>query len=129
MEKVFTLNQADNAMEASKRFTATVAATAATAIEEVDNSKQDKIDPVSVMLSTTGWKTDSDEYPCYYDIADSSITAADRADVMLLVSESTAVKCRFNSKTTTHTGFIRIRSKTAPKEVISAEYSIIGGKR
>lgn len=128
MEKAFTLNQADSALEASKRFTATVAATAAAAIEEVDNSKQDKIEPVSVMLSTTGWKTDSDEYPCYYDIANSDVTAADRADVTLLASESTAIKCQFDRKTATYAGFIRIRAKTAPTEVISAEYSIIGGK-
>lgn len=129
MEKAFTLNQADNAMSASKQFTATVAATAAAAIEEVDNSKQDKISSVSVMLSTTGWQTDSDEYPCFYDIADSSVTAADRADVTLLANENTANKCRFDPKTTTYEGHIRIRAKVAPTEVISAEYQIIGGKQ
>ena len=125
--KAFTLKQADSAMDASSRYTAKVAATAAEAIREVGNAKQDKVDPVTVVLSTTGWKTDSDEYPAYYDITDSSVTEADRADVTIIASEAVAKKCKFKPVTSTHAGYIRIRAKTAPAEVLSAEYNIWEG--
>lgn len=125
MEKAFTLNQADRALEASKAFTAEVATTAAQAISNVDGAKQNKIVSHSAMLSTTGWKTDSNEYPKYYDIVDSSVSESDRADVTILASESVAKGCQFDCKTTTGAGYIRIRAKVAPTQVLSAEYQII----
>ncbi len=128
MEKAFTLTQAGNALDASSKRIATVAKTAAEAITEVDDAKADKISATSVLLTTTGWHKGSGEYPYYYDIADSSVTAADRVDVILLASDTVAKKCGFDTKTCTYAGYIRIRAKTAPTEVISAEYQKIGGK-
>lgn len=128
MKKAFTLSQADSALDASSKRIAQVAKTAADAITEVDGAKADKIQATSVMLATTGWHSGNGEYPYYYDIVDSSVTAADRVDVILLTTDSVAKKCGFDTKTCTYAGYIRIRAKTAPTEVISAEYQKIGGK-
>lgn len=128
MSKAFTLSQADDAMGAQKNFTAEVAATAAKAIQLVETAKQDKLDAISIMIPTTGWNTDSSEYPHFYDIEDSNVTSSDRADVTIATSGEAVEKFGFSGITETAAGYIRIRAKAVPTQVISAEYQIFGGK-
>ena len=113
------------AAELGKGYTdesmAKVAGAAAAAIAE----KQDKISSKTATLTASGWKKDNDEYPCYYDIPDVTVTASDRADVTALVDDSTADSCKFCCRTATGAGYIRIRAKTAPTANISVEYQII----
>lgn len=91
--------------------------------------KIDKIKTVSVMITTTGWLSDDDiKYPFYYDIPAPEATAYDRADVRIMPdSIEAALTAGFDTKTQTCEGYIRIRAKSAPTAVISAEYQIIGG--
>lgn len=93
------------------------------------DTKIDKIKTVSVMITTTGWLSDDDsKYPFYYDIPVPEATAYDRADVRIKPdSAEAALAAGFDTKTDTREGYIRIRAKSAPTAVISAEYQIFGG--
>ena len=88
--------------------------------------KMDKIKTVSVMITTTGWLSDDDsKCPFYYDIPVPEATAYDRADVRIMPdSIEAALTAGFDTKTDTREGYIRIRAKSAPTAVISAEYQI-----
>lgn len=93
------------------------------------DTKIDKIKTVSVMITTTGWLSDDDsKYPFYYDIPATEATAYDRADVRIMPNSiEAALTAGFDTKTDTREGYIRIRAKSAPTAVISAEYQIFGG--
>ncbi|MBP1562357.1 MAG: hypothetical protein J6C38_01400 [Oscillospiraceae bacterium] len=93
------------------------------------DAKIDKIKTVSVMITTTGWLSDDDsKYPFYYDILAPEATAYDRADVRIMPDYiEAALTAGFDTKTDTREGYIRIRAKSAPTAVISAEYQIFGG--
>lgn len=88
-----------------------------------------KIKTVSVIITTTGWLSDDDsKYPFYYDISVPEATAYDRADVRIMPNSiEAALAAGFDTKTDTREGYIRIRAKSAPTAVISAEYQIFGG--
>lgn len=98
-------------------------------LAEAVGGKMDKIKTVSVIITTTGWLSDNDsKYPFYYDIPATEATAYDRADVRIMPdSIEAALAAGFDTKTDTREGYIRIRAKSAPTAVISAEYQIFGG--
>lgn len=83
----------------------------------------------SVTIPTTGWKSDSTaNYPYYYDIPCSGLTAADKAVVMITQTSAAAAKaCGMCSRTETRSGVIRIRARKVPASAVSAEYWIFGG--
>lgn len=123
-DKLTTLTQLQKLGLAASEYTGNVAEAAAQAAEALDLGKVDKLNSTSVTIASSGWKNDSSDFPYYYDIADSSVTTADRADVT--ITSSTAVK--FSPITETLSGKIRIRAKSAPSSDISAVYQILGGK-
>jgi len=127
--KLTTLKQIKKWLESAKGYilnkiveltTATIAA-----IEEIENKKADKAKYISVTILTNGWKSDSHNYPKYYDITLEGITENDRAD-MIIQPESmqTAVNCGFFYMTETLSGKIRVRAMTIPTQTIYAEIGI-----
>lgn len=130
MLKITDLKQLNKGLSAAKSFAGKVAAAAAEAIAEVDDKKSDKPHAVAVTIPTTGWKSDSTaDYPYYYDIPCSGITAADRADVAVApTGVKTASACGMCPTTETRSGVIRIRAEKTPASAVSANYWVIGGK-
>ncbi len=133
MEKLTTLQQIKKAIlrtlsDATKQV-AEVAETSINAIDEVEKSKQDKSIHSAFTIPTSGWNSDSTaDYPYYYDVAVSGVTASDRADVPLSpASVSAAAKCGICPFSETLTGKVRIRTAKIPTAAISAEYWIEKG--
>ena len=84
----------------------------------------------AVTIPTSGWGSDSDpDYPKYYDIAVSGITANDRASIDFPMSSEALVKaCGMWHTNQTLAGKIRIRAKKVPTAAISAQYWVEKGK-
>lgn len=119
-------------LAAAKEYADSVAGSGGITTEqlaEAVSGKMDKIKTVSVIITTTGWLSDDDsKYPFYYDIPVPEATAYDRADVRIMPNSiEAALTAGFDTKTNTREGYIRIRAKSAPTAVISAEYQIFGG--
>lgn len=138
-----------------------VAARSVTAIEELDEKKQDKLtgvagevvgfnadgEPVaqsadslasgkqskpltgSVTIPITGWGSDSTaDYPKYYDIAVTGVTASDRASVDIgSASLVAAVACGMFQTCETLAGKIRLRAAGVPAAALTANYWIEKG--
>jgi len=108
---------------------AEVSQASAADISALEESKQDKSVHSTFTIPTSGWGSDSTaDYPYYYDIAVSGVTASDRADVPLSpASVSVAASCGICPFSETLAGKIRIRAAKVPTEEISAEYWIEKG--
>lgn len=129
-KKLTSLEHFQSGLQRSREFAGEVAETAAAAIEEIDNEKMQKSNSVSIMIPTTGWKDDSSnaEYPKYYDIPITDVTAADLALVFISPeSQTVANNCVMNPLCNTIEGAVRINAQKTPSSVISAEIRIFGG--
>lgn len=83
----------------------------------------------SVTIPTTGWGSDSTaDYPKYYDIAVTGVTASDRANVdIATASMSKAVACGLCQTCETLAGKIRVRAVSVPAAAITAQYWVEKG--
>ena len=90
-----------------------------------------KGESIAVAIQTTGWVEDAAnaDYPYYYDIAVSGITAKDRVGITIAPgSLANAVDCKLCPTNNTMAGKIRIWAKAVPAAVISAEYWLDQGE-
>lgn len=94
------------------------------------SKKQDKQTSTSCSIPTTGWAKDATaDYPHYYDLLVSGLTAKDRAEVTLApASLKTAVKCGLCQTCETLAGKIRLRAASVPSAALTVEYWIEQGK-
>lgn len=102
-----------------------------TALETMDSEKQDLTNEVSATIPVTGWKEDTSvaDYPKYYDLTATGITAVDSASVYIApASIGAAVNCGICPTCETLAGKIRIRSAQVPSSAISVRYWIEKGK-
>lgn len=99
-------------------------------LEALESGKADKPEAVSCTIPTSGWSSDSTkDYPQYYDIAVTGLTAKDRAEVTLAPSGlDTAVQCGMCQTCETLAGKIRLRAASVPASDIAAEFWIEQGK-
>lgn len=130
MPKLTTLAQMRSVAEKVSSFIGSIVQTVVDALEEMENTKADKVINASITIPTTGWKSDSTSgYPYYYDISVSSVTANDCVSVVIAPSsQQTAAKCGLCPTNETLAGIIRIRSTSSPSSTISAQYWIEQGK-
>lgn len=86
----------------------------------------EKINLVSITISTTGWNQDSNSaYPNYIDIVATGITESDCVALVIAPdSNVVAKKCYFTS-TESLPNYLRIRARNIPTEPIKAFYYII----
>lgn len=102
-----------------------------TALQGLDGQKQDKFNNVPFTIPADAWSTDGaeNEYPVFYELAVSGITANDRASIAIApASVAAAVACGICPTCETVAGKIKIRSTVMPTAAISAEYWIETGK-
>lgn len=121
---------AARARDFASDLVASLAEATTAVIEELDAEKADKSVSVAFDIPVTGWVLDeTTEYPYYYDIAVTGVTAYDRATVSIAPnSMSMAVSCELCPTNETLAGKIRIRAMSIPADVISCEYWIEQGK-
>ncbi len=136
--KLTTLQQLKAEAQKAHGLAASVAATAAQAIEEEVNAAKGSAVPFTIPAN--GWiesepdgSATEDEalsaYPFYYDLTVAGVTTKDRADVTVsLASMETATACGFCSVTETLTNKIRVRAVSRPSGGITAQYWIFQGK-
>jgi len=136
--KLTTLQQLKAEAQKAHGLAASVAATAAQAIEEEVNAV--KGSAVSFTIPANGWiepepdgGATGDEalsaYPFCYDLSVAGVTAKDRADVTVAAgSMETAAACGFCPITETLAGKIRVRAVSRPGGGITAQYWIFQGK-
>lgn len=107
-----------------------IAGTVADALEAIDAAKADKTAAVPITIPVSGWASDNDaNYPKYYDIPVTGVTAKDRAEITIARgSIDTAISCGLCPVNETIAGKIRIRSISVPGSAISAEYWLEKGK-
>lgn len=102
-----------------------------TALSEMDSEKLDKTNGVAATIPASGWASDTSigDYPNYYDLAVTGVTASDRASVIISpTSIKTAISCGLCPTCETIEGKIRIRSVEIPSAAISVQYWIEKGK-
>ena len=99
-------------------------------ITELDAVKSDKPEAVAFTIPDSGWASDSTaEYPQYYDLTVSGVTAADRADIAVAPAGfRTAADCGLCPSSETLEGKIRLRAVSVPAKTISAVYWLEKGK-
>lgn len=113
----------------AKTEIAEVANAAAEAVEEIEAQKPDKAQEVSATIPATGWSTDTNAYPNYYDLTATGVTAADEVRVDLVpASISAAVACGLCPTCETAAGKIRFRALQVPASGIDVKYRIQQGK-
>ena len=131
MPKLTTLSQMRSVAEKVSSFIGSVIQTVVDALEEIENSKADKSESVSITIPTSGWKSDStvSDYPYYYDLTASNVIANDCISIMISPSsQQTAMKCGMCPTNESFAGVIRIRSTNIPSSTILAQYWIEQGK-
>lgn len=126
---VVTLNHLKSLALKAKAEIAEVAVAAADALEELEAQKPDKSQEVSATIPASGWSTDTNAYPKYFDLTADGVTAADEVRVNLVpASVSVAVACGLCPTCETLAGKIRFRALQAPASAISVKYRIQDGK-
>lgn len=141
MSKASTTQQLRLSASRAQGYAAAVAAAAAEAIEELDNTKAERPQSVTATLAAAGWsreeaapnpddadveQTDS-PFPFFYDIT-AQTTAADQADVYVIPDSMAAARaCGFCTITETLEGKIRVRAQLQPDTDIRVECSITKG--
>lgn len=108
---------------------AEVASAVADALEEMDAQKPDKSQEVSVTIPATGWSTDTNAYPKYYDLTAAGVTELDEVRVNPDPATAAAMTaCGFCPTCETLDGKIRFRAQVAPTSAIKVRYRIQQGK-
>lgn len=142
MSKATTTNQLRIAASRAQGYAADVAAAAAEAIEELDNTKAEKDRRMEATIAAAGWsmeeaapdadagtdveQTDS-QFPYFYDIT-AQITADEQADVHVVRDSMAAARaCGFCSMVETMEGKIRVWAQLQPDADIRVECSITKG--
>lgn len=131
MDKLATLRQVMNCISTAKSYIDTILIAVTEAIEALDTTKVEKTNAVSIVIPANGWGSDETvpDYPVYYDIPVSGITANDRVSITIApASIGTAVSCKLCPTNETLAGKIRVRSVSVPATGIAAEYWIEQGK-
>lgn len=108
-----------------------LAQTVTDAMTEMDAVKADKSGAVSFLIPADGWNIDeaAEDYPYYYDLAVTGVTAKDRATITIAPDGmSAAISCGICPTNETVAGAIRIRSNGIPADAIRAEYWLDQGK-
>lgn len=142
MSKASTTQQLRLSASRAQGYAAAVAAAAAEAIEELDNTKAEKGQRVTATIAAAGWSReeaapDPDAgadveqtdlpFPYFYDIT-APITAADQADVHIVTDSMAAARaCGFCPMVETMEGKIRVRAQLQPDTDIRVECSITKG--
>lgn len=101
-----------------------------TALSDMDNEKLDKTNEVAASIPANGWQSDTSvsDYPYYYDLAVTELTANDRASVIIApTSVKTAVSCGICPTCESFAGKIRIRSVQVPSSTVAVCYRIEKG--
>lgn len=106
-----------------------LAAVVADAMTELERTKADKPQAVSIIIPAAGWQSGSGDYPQYYDIPASGVTAKDQAKV-IIAPDSLEVSraCWICGVSETLEGKVRIRALHVPTADIEAECWITQGK-
>ena len=95
----------------------------------MDTQKLDKSQEVSATIPATGWSSDTNAYPNYYDVTAAGVTAADDVRVNLdPASVSAAVACGLCPTVETLAGKLRFRALQVPASAIAVKYRIQEGK-
>ena len=130
MGKTVLLKHLKSALEAVKAFMGNVAQTVADALTEMDKTKADKPETISVQVPNTGWLSGSgvDKYPLYYDIASEDVTEADLVIVDVDPSSADTAKACGLEACKTVNGAIRLMARLTPSAAIKCEYKVIQGK-
>lgn len=132
--KIINFQQAKNALQRCAARTdkgvTELAGITLEAMEELDAAKADKPLHAAVTVQTFGWSEDgATNYPKYYDIAVSGVTASDRADIVIAPgSLAVAVNCGFCPVTETRSDAVRVRAVSVPAAPISAQLWIQKGR-
>lgn len=134
MGKVTLLSHLKSCAEAAKNFANGLAGqitqAVTEALEEMESLKADKPARVAIEIPTTGWVDDgTGDYPHYYDIPASEITADDRVIIAIDPdSEAVAIACGMCSTCISSEGAVRIKAMEVPASAIQAEYWIDKGR-
>ena len=133
MEKITSLAHLQACAVAAKGFVSGLVAELAeamtAAVSELAAAKADKAAAVAISIPTAGWQSDSGDYPYYYDIVATGVTARDRAAITIAPgSLGTAKTCGLCATNETMAGIIRVRSTSIPAAEIAAEYWLTQGK-
>lgn len=134
MNKLIIIEYLKDSLEAMKAFANNLVGEltqiTVKALEEMENNKADKPKATSISIPTTGWANDkSVGYPYYYDLTVTGVTAKDRVEITVAPSSlETAKACGLCPTNETLKNKIRIRSVSAPKAAITAEYWVETGK-
>lgn len=102
-----------------------------TGLQTLDADKLDKPRAISFSIPVASWQNDSAaaEYPQFYELAVTGVTAKDRASIVLAPSSvAVAVACGLCPTCETLAGKIKIRATAAPSGVITGTYWIDTGK-
>lgn len=133
--KITVLSQLRACAEAAKIFTSglivKLAETVSEALSELDNTKADKGESITIVIPRSGWKKDESyaDYTYLYEISVEGVTAKDRATVIIApISHAAAIACGLCATNETVAGKIKIWSKSIPQSDIDAEYTIDQGK-
>ncbi|MDO5784739.1 MAG: hypothetical protein Q4P20_06720 [Eubacteriales bacterium] len=132
--KLSAMKQLMQMLTRSRNYTDTnigeIAQTTIELAEEIDDLKADKPMAISFSIPTTGWQNDgTTNYPYYYDLAVSDVTAADHATVTIaLEGIGTAAACGLCAMNETIAGAIRLRAASVPAAAIPAEYWLETGR-
>lgn len=107
-----------------------IAQTTVELAEELDALKADKPTAVSFSIPASGWQNDGTaNYPYYYDLPVSGVTAADHATVTIALDGiDTAAACGLCATNETIAGAIRLRAASVPVAAIQAEYWLETGR-
>lgn len=130
MKKTVMLEHIKNGFLRVKSLVSELTTIVIDTIEELDNDKLDKISSVSVSIHASGWKSDNNIYPKYYDINAGGVTKNDIAEVVIAPeSLSTVKECGLCPTCETLVDNIRIRAANVPTMDINAEYWIMNGRK
>ena len=108
---------------------AELAQTVSNLLEEVDKVKADKPEYIDIIITATGWQTDSTVtgYTHYLDIPISNLTENDEVAVTVVpASKAVADAARFTA-TESLAGVLRLRAANVPSAAITAQYHISAG--
>lgn len=92
----------------------------------VGQTKQDIHAAVSFTIPTTGWGTDNSvpQYPYYLDVNVTGLLATDIVDVTVAPASAWTASAAEFTNTQSYAGKFRLRCKSIPEAVISAQYQV-----
>lgn len=105
---------------------ALVAQTASKSIEEMEKTKADKVNIMSLTIPASGWSSDSTAgCPYYLDIPVSGLTANDCVAVVVAPTCAKTALTAGLTSTESFAGKLRLRAQQTPTAAITAVYYIV----